>query len=520
MTLPSAGIGANGPDVLNVKGRVIDVRTAEIKANAYPQYKKLRFGKSLPQSLSGRNYAVSLREFRGPEAVCSESPTDLILAYNGKLEDSSWSPTGEYFNLNNHRYHIYRTRYTDVGSWMELPAPLKDSASVMLFSDRQIKVSNTADVPGTVITKVAKLRKTHITNPNIIILPDGSYLAGCSGVEKQKVASLFRSTDKGLTWEKWSDLKTYINFFTLFLYQGDLYIIGTLTPEGDIVIARSSDNGKTWTEPDENQGVLYQGRYHTAPTPVVEHNGRIWRAFETNDKNEPRKALVISAKIGSDLLNPYSWNMSKFMSYSEEWPTKGGDGKFRQWIEGNVVVTPDGSLCNLLRVDEWEVGCTAAMIHIDSHRKLSFDPSKDIIEMPGGGKKFTVRYDEKSGKYWSLVSPADLKYRHITHIGTYAEGVHCGNLRNVLTLISSEDLREWKTERMLIESDNPFFDGFQYVDWRFEGDDIIAVIRVAMEEERGLPNRQHDANMLVFKRVEDFRSPGDYKADIITTLNR
>ena len=30
-----------------------------------------------------------------------------------------------------------------------------------------------------------------------------------------------------------------------------------------------------------------------------------------------------------------------------------------------------------------------------------------------------------------------------------------------------------------------------------------------MEEERGLPQRQHDANMLVFVRVKDFRHDGE-----------
>ena len=72
-------------------------------------------------------------------------------------------------------------------------------------------------------------------------------------------------------------------------------------------------------------------------------------------------------------------------------------------------------------------------------------------------------------------------------------------------LFSSPDLREWTPRDTVITSDNPFFDGFQYVDWQFEGSDIVAVIRLAMGEERGLPARQHDANYFVFRRIPHFR---------------
>ena len=72
-------------------------------------------------------------------------------------------------------------------------------------------------------------------------------------------------------------------------------------------------------------------------------------------------------------------------------------------------------------------------------------------------------------------------------------------------------------EAVIIESDNPFFDGFQYVDWQFDGDDLISVIRLAMAEERGLPQRQHDANFLVFLRIPDFRT-GKFETIHINTL--
>lgn len=75
-------------------------------------------------------------------------------------------------------------------------------------------------------------------------------------------------------------------------------------------------------------------------------------------------------------------------------------------------------------------------------------------------------------------------------------------------LCSSPDLRKWTVEKEVISSNNSFFHGFQYVDWVFDGDDIIAVSRTAFPETRGLPNRQHDANFLTFHRIPNFRNAG------------
>lgn len=70
----------------------------------------------------------------------------------------------------------------------------------------------------------------------------------------------------------WASIFTHIN---------SIYLFGTDKHHGNLVIMRSDDEGKTWTVPaNENSGLLLQGQYHTAPVPVVIHNGRIWRAVE------------------------------------------------------------------------------------------------------------------------------------------------------------------------------------------------------------------------------------------------
>jgi hypothetical protein len=47
--------------------------------------------------------------------------------------------------------------------------------------------------------------------------------------------------------------------------------------------------------------------------------------------------------------------------------------------------------------------------------------------------------------------------------------------------------------------------GFQYLDWLFEGDDIIAASRTACGQGDDAAPRQHDANYLTFHRLRDFR---------------
>ena len=506
--------------VVEVRGRLIDIRKADRWSEAYPQYRKHRFGSSLPERLVGMNYAVSLKEFSGPSAVRSSKPCDLLLALHGTVPDTTlWHPTGETFNINRNQYRLYKGRYTTPGKWMELPVTRKGKASSMLFC-RKLRVAETVPVPGTVIAKAPVLRKSHITNPNIVILSDGSYLVACSGLYPRRAVGLFRSEDRGKSWTAWAKVSYPINFYTLFRHRGALYLMGVGSPQGSVVICRSEDDGRTWELPDEEsvRGILFEGRYHSAPVPVVEHEGRLWRAMETNFPDERRQAFVLSAKVSDDLMKASSWKISRFLKCSPEWIADGEDGGFRQWIEGNIVVAPDGKLVNVLRVDEHKWGRSAAVVHVDDERKLRFDPEKDIIEMPGGGKKFTIRYDSLSHRYWALSSIVLDEFRGMRHGGIYASGIHCGLIRNTLALISSEDLYHWQVERIVLASDNPFFDGFQYVDWQFDGEDLVSVIRLAMEEPRGLPNRQHDANFLVFKRVERFREPG--APDTIRTLHK
>ncbi|MHC4572648.1 MAG: sialidase family protein [Planctomycetota bacterium] len=352
-----------------------------------------------------------------------------------------------------------------------------------------------SEPPGVVIDYLPSRTHDYVGSPSIAILPNGRYVASHDifgdGPESRNGPHtlIFESVDSGRMWRRLAKLTPQF-WSKLFVHRGQLYIIGI--GRGDIIIRRSTDGGKTWTEPnDGSTGVLAKGRFHCAPTPVVVHKGRIWRAFEVDGGHYRWEALVISAPAEADLLNARNWLMSNKLMVDRR-------ANIFKWLEGNVVVTPDGKLVNMLRTQK--PPARAAMVHIsDDGRELSFDPNEDMIDFPGGAKKFTIRYDKVSSKYWSLVNI-------ITDPGPLEEPPQ--DHRNTLALTCSKDLRKWDVRYIafgfrqgehLTRQNNKF--GFQYIDWLIEGNDIIFVSRTAWGWDTP---RSHDANYLTFHRIRNF----------------
>jgi hypothetical protein len=150
-----------------------------------------------------------------------------------------------------------------------------------------------------------------------------------------------------------------------------------------------------------------------------------------------------------------------------------------------VVVTPEGGLVDLLRVND-DRGDTAAIVRISPDgRTLTFDPKHDFIDFPGGRSKFTIRFDPVTRRYWSLANKQRSPAAY----------------RNVLALTSSADLREWKVESIILRHVEQDHHAWQYVDWLFDGDDLIAVSRTAWDGS----HNAHDANYFTFHRIKRFR---------------
>ncbi len=361
-----------------------------------------------------------------------------------------------------------------------------------------------AKVPGVVVNYIPASTKTYIGSPSICILPNGDYIAShdhfgpATTEHSEALTAVYNSVNRGKSWTKIAEIHGQF-WSNLFVHKDVLYIMGTWKHHGNLIIRRSVDGGKSWSEPTSAaNGLLLEGEYHTAPMPMVIHNGRIWRAIE-NAKSESKKwgirysAMVISAPIDADLLNSASWTITNFLTHNPAYL----DGKFGGWIEGNAVITPEGKLVDMLRVATSEKGRElAAIVDISADGKVaSFDRATGFINFEGGARKFSIRYDPKSARYWTISNMITQEFADRD----------AGSVRNTLVLKSSADLKKWTVHKILLHHPDVLKHGFQYVDWQFDGNDLIFLCRTAWDDQFGGADNFHNANFLTFHRIKNFR---------------
>lgn len=358
-------------------------------------------------------------------------------------------------------------------------------------------------VPGVVIDYSPAASRIYIGSPSLAVLTNGDYVAshdefGPKSTEHSRAVShVFQSHDRGVTWKRVSTIDGAF-WSTLFVHRGALYLIGPDKHHGNVLIRRSADGGATWTSPTNSATGLLRGdgQYHCAPMPVIEHAGRLWRAMEW--RNPPLgwgtnyRAGMLSIPVDADLLNAANWTSSNFLPSDRAW--NGGD--MGAWLEGNAVVTPAGELVDVLRVQTKSPDEKAAIVRISPDGKVaSFDPATGFVKFPGGAKKFTIRFDPQTKRYWALASIIDERHR----------AAEAGRVRNTLALTTSPDLLNWEVRCVLLHHPDIVKHGFQYVDWQFDGEDIIAACRTAFDDGQGGAHNNHDANYLTFHRFASFR---------------
>jgi hypothetical protein len=320
-----------------------------------------------------------------------------------------------------------------------------------------------------------------------------------------------------------------------------LYLLGV--SDGDhasvrhIVISKSTDLGATWTEPS----ILFASNsstggdvYHCAPTPtLVGGDGRLYRAFESSTAGEASdysRAFVIatvepvvvvrgaasgkkskrSKAAAVDLLSAAAWRKLPVATFDpasmvpSSWDPRGN----YFWQEGNAVEW-NGTLYDVLRVDGQtnETYNKAAVLRYDSSNKskVVFDR---MIDFPSTTSKFVIRKDPasspSSGGEFFLSIVNDVTERNRETGNVFA--------RNHLSLAVSapDSLYEWSVCATLLTDDTGIagdadasaaYTGFHYVDWIFDGDDILYAVRTGY---RG-SNSYHNANRMTVKRIRDFR---------------
>lgn len=381
--------------------------------------------------------------------------------------------------------------------------------SLSTFAQSKIEGANAFDnVPGTVLGYKAGSSRIYLGSPSICVLPNGDYIASNdffgpnpdARENGKSITRIYRSDDKGASWTILTDIVGQF-MSNLFVHQRKLYILGLSGNEGNVIIRKSTDGGMSWTVPTNgNNGLLKSGKFHTAPTPVTSYKGRLWRAMEDTEgpiQKWPKKfrAFMLSASENSDLLQADAWISSNTLAYDSGYL----NGYFYGWLEGNAVVGPNGQMLNILRVHTFDkLRERVALVRVDDTGTTStFDPANGFKDFPGGGKKFTIRFDSISKKYWTLSNYVPEAYKGV---------IPLDRVRNTLALCSSTDLLKWKVESTVLHHPDTLKHGFQYVDWQFADEDIIAVSRTAYDDGVGGANSHHNNNFFTFHRIKKFRS--------------
>ena len=363
-------------------------------------------------------------------------------------------------------------------------------------------------VPGVVVAYSPASSGKYIGSPSLAILPNGDYVASHdffgpeSNEHVRATSKIYTSSNKGKSWKEIAEIDGAF-WSKLFVHQGTLWLIGPDRHHGNTLVRRSDDGGKTWTKPTNGtNGLILEGEYHCAPMPIIEHNGRIWRAMESamgpiKKWGKRYGAFMLSAPVDADLLQADSWTSSNILYYDSTYL----DGNFGGWLEGNAVVDKEGQIWDMLRVDDRStLEEKAARVKISADgKKATFDPSRGFIPFPGGSKKFSIRYDEKSDLYWTIanVIPEAVKKEN--------KGKNPASIRNTQALFSSADLINWEQKKVLLQHEDVKKHGFQYLDWVFNGKDILFLSRTAYDDGVGGAHNNHDANFLTFHKIKKFR---------------
>ena len=384
-------------------------------------------------------------------------------------------------------------------------------ALALVASEALAQTADLSGVPGEVVNyRLNATRRYFFSDPEIIVLPNGDYVASHalagrdSGSGTSGTTSLFRSSDKGTTWTSLGDLPDMLRG-SLFVSGSALYLIGANNDVGGnhTQIRRSLDNGTTWTTPTSSTNGQFTslGGPGTPVNPVV-HDGRIWFAWSST---------VVSAPVGSDLLNANSWTIANPPPWNNYF-----NSSSTLWFEGQTMASPATGVVVMpkVRPESPPVNFTAkppyaALITVTSSATTAFDPATGFVPFPGGEKKFGASYDPVSGKFYAMSNPV---------LAIYTSSTNPELIRNTGAMLSSKDLYHWDVEKIVLYTDNVTQEAFQYFQFDYDGNDMVVASRTAFNI-GGTMDRGHDSNLLTVHKIQNFRTAAPDQLLVADTAN-
>ena len=366
----------------------------------------------------------------------------------------------------------------------------------------RVRLARTGESVGTVVNYLHpdddaySFSGRYLCSPSLLKHPDGYLLASMdvfAGTLPQNLTLIFRSDDGGKSWHYVSELMPCF-WGKMFIHKNELYMLSCSTEYGDLLIGKSTDGGKTFSAPVTllrgSNGKCGRPGVHKNPQNIMIYNGRIYETLEWGTWDNHvygHAAMVMSCDANADLLIPENWAFSEPVPFDYFAPELKGLEKPVMTIEGTLVVSPDGELLNVMRFGMPNHILAYKVNTKDPHAPLEY---KKVIPFEANLSKFTIKYDSVTKKYYSIASRI--------------HDINFPKARNLLSLMYSCDLKHWEVATDLIDyrDCDPQIYGFQYVDFEFDGDDIIFLCRTAMNN----PHNYHDANYSTFHKIENFRN--------------
>ena len=335
----------------------------------------------------------------------------------------------------------------------------------------------------------------YLCSPSFVRHPDGYLLASIdlfAGGHPQNLTLIFRSDDDGRSWHYVSELMPCF-WGKLFIHKGELYMLSVSTEYGDLLIGKSTDGGRTFCAPVTllrgSNGKNGNSGVHKNPQNMLYLGGRLYGTLEWGawaNKVYCHAAMVMSCDENADLLDPASWHFTEPLPFTQFTPELSDLPDCTMTIEGTLTVAPDGKLLNIMRFGKYHKVIAYEVNTADPDAPLRY---YGCFDFPANYSKFMIQYDAVSGYYYS--------------IGTMAYDPEQIKTRNYLALLRSRDLRTWEIAKDLFDYRDHSAEttGFQYVDFRIEGDDILFLCRTALNG----AHTYHDSNYSTFHRIRDFR---------------
>ncbi len=308
--------------------------------------------------------------------------------------------------------------------------------------------------------------------------------------EYNNVVYLQRSTDAGKTWTEVASVKN-LRWQTMAEIGGKLYLVGCACNTNRVMVASYDPaTGNTASAVFDSDEYFLGG---SGPCASLIKNGRLYVAFNLG---------VASIDISKDLLTPSNWTISNSptdLMLQAEFESQAdlseqlGNKTLAQFSmeEGNVIAGKDGKLYVMYRVNAAPTYGRAVLFELSTDgTTLS---NAQVIKFPTAQSKFSVRYDESTGYYISIVSmPTE----------------HASHQRNVLAMAVSQDLVNWTVvDTLLVDRQMLQFNvsrhkhSYQYADFAFVGDALIFTIR---ESSGDNVNKWHDGTYITVYTVANY----------------